>query len=66
MRGRTRKLIDEIIEKRSGGDPTLATITRTKLILKGIDPDKFDYTTVDDPAVLQKVEQIARNTGVMS
>lgn len=66
MSGRIKKLIDEIIEKRSGGNPTLATITRTKLILKGIDPDKYDDKTVDDPAVLQKVEQIARNIGIMN
>jgi len=64
MAGKIKKLLDAIIEKRSQGNPTLASATRTKLILKGINPADFGPSTPDDPAVLQRVEKLARHVGV--
>ena len=57
-------MIDTIIEKRSRGNQTLALTTKAKFILKGLDPDRFNYTSPDDPAVLQKVRAIAAEMGV--
>ena len=64
MAGKVKRIIDEIISQRSNGNPTFIMTTRTKLILKGINPDKFTAATEDDPAMIQKVMAVARDMGV--
>jgi hypothetical protein len=64
MAGNIRKMIDTTIEKRSRGNQTLALTTKAKFILKGLDPDRFQSTSPDDPAVLEKVKTIAAEMGV--
>lgn len=64
MAGRVRKLLDAIIEKRAQGNPTIASVTKTKLILKGLNPDHYRPDTPDDPVVLRRVEKLARHVGV--
>jgi hypothetical protein len=38
--------------------------TKTKLILKGLNPDKFTAATPDDPAIISKVIEVSREMGV--
>jgi len=38
MAGQIRNIIDTIIERRSRGNPTIALTTKTKFILKGVNP----------------------------
>lgn len=64
MAGQIRRMIDVIIETRSGGNAALVNTTRTKLILKGINPDKFGAADADDPVILEKVRGIAQELGV--
>ena len=64
MAGHIKQMIDSIIEQRSKGNPTLALTTKTKLVLKGINPDRFDAGSPDDPAVMTKVKAIAADLGV--
>ena len=64
MTGQTRRLLDIIIEKRSKGNPTIALSTRTKLILKGLNPDRFSATSEDEPSVLTKVREMAASLNV--
>ena len=64
MAGKIKVLLDAIIEKRSNGSPTLAATTKTKLILKGINPDKYGPNSPDDPLVLKKVQDLAARVGV--
>jgi len=64
MAGRIHKLLEGIIEKKANGNPTLIASTRTKLILKGINPSNFGPTTPDDPDVLKRVEFLATKLGV--
>jgi len=64
MIGRTKKLLDAIIKTRAQGNPTIAAATKTKLILKGLNPDRYASDTPDDLAVLQRVEKLARYVGV--
>jgi hypothetical protein len=54
-----KKMIDTIIDQRSKGNPSVVGLTRTKLILKGIDPAKFTATSADDPAIIAQVKHIA-------
>ncbi len=57
-------MLDQIIAQRSQGNPTLQSTTKTKLILKGLNPEKFTANSADDPAVLQKVAAVAAEMGV--
>ena len=64
MAGKIKKMLDQIVEVRSQGDRTLVLSTRTKLILKGLNPDTFSATSPDDPVVMVKVRKAAFDLGV--
>lgn len=49
------ELIDMIIEDRANGNPAIAEMTRAKLILKGINSDKYDLKSSDEPEILEKL-----------
>jgi len=57
-------MIDSILEQRAKGNPTILLTTRTKLILKGLNPDRFTATSPDDEALLAKVRSVAGELGV--
>jgi len=63
MAGQIKHMLDAIVAQRSKGNSTLAMTTKTKLILKGINPDRFDGTSPDDPAVIARVRAIAAELG---
>jgi hypothetical protein len=54
----------KIIQERSKGNPTIAFTTETKLVLKGINPDKWNDTSEDDPVVIDKLKQIGSEFGI--
>ena len=64
MPGKIKRMIDEIVAKRSKGNETIMFTTRTKLILKGIDPEDYSETTADDPDTVAKLKEIAETMGV--
>jgi hypothetical protein len=64
MAGNIKQMIDRIVATRSGGNPTIALTTKTKFILKGINPDRFNAASPDDPAVIAKVRAIGADLGV--
>jgi hypothetical protein len=64
MAGKIRLLIDNLITKRAQGNPSLESTTRTKLLLKGIDGTKYSTSSEDDPAIIEKIRQIAKDMGV--
>jgi hypothetical protein len=53
--GQIKLLIDQIVSERSKGSVIIANTTKTKLILKGIDPDKYSLHSEDDPVVIRKL-----------
>jgi hypothetical protein len=63
-KGKTKLILDSIITQRSGGDPTVAKMIRTKFMLKGINPDAFSLDTVDDPNLVQRLTNLATKLGV--
>ncbi|HTZ18442.1 MAG TPA: hypothetical protein VMB78_08380 [Dissulfurispiraceae bacterium] len=65
MAGQVKQLIDTIIRERSKGNTTVATTTKTKLILKGINPDAYSSISEDDLKVLARVREIAAELGVV-
>lgn len=64
MAGEIAKYIQLIIDRRSKGDSLVAQTTKTKLILKGFDPNRFGASTPDDPGLIAKIKQVAGEMGV--
>ena len=58
-------MLDEIVQKKSGGKTVLVNVVMTKLILKGIDPSKFSASSPDDPVIIAKVATVAHEMGVV-
>lgn len=66
MAGTVKKVIDQIIASRSNGNPTLIQTTKTKLILKGLNPDHFTLQSDDEPASVAKAFAVAEEMGISS
>jgi len=64
MAGKIRKMIDAIITKKAGGNPTLVHITKTKMLVKGINPDSYTAQSEDDAEVIRKLDAIAKEFGI--
>ena len=64
MPGQIKQMLDSILQQRSNGNSIVLNTTKTKLILKGLNPDKFTLASPDDPAVIAKVRAIAAVLGV--
>ena len=62
--GRIKAILDRILRQRSAEGPGRARALRTKLLLRGIDPETFTERTPDDPAVLRQVQEIAHRLGL--
>jgi hypothetical protein len=62
--GKIKQLIDKIIEERAKGNETIRHTTRTKLLLKGINPDSYTVISEDNPEMMSKLQQIAIEMGV--
>jgi len=60
MAGKIKKEIEFILLTNAKGDKTLESITRTKLILRGINPSKFTDVSDDDEQVLRKLQELKR------
>ena len=64
MAGRIKQLIDSIILKRAKGNQAIAQAVKAKFVLKGINPDIYSAGSADDPAVIKKLEILAKELGV--
>ncbi len=64
MAGQIKLAIDKIISERAKGNPSIASTTRAKLILKGIDPSKFNASSPDDPVIMGKITVLANELGI--
>jgi hypothetical protein len=49
-------MIDYIIKQRAQDNPMLERVIKTKLILKGINPSKYNLQSDDDPVIIKKLE----------
>jgi hypothetical protein len=64
MAGQLKRMLDQVMQERSRGNPTLLSTTRTKLLLKGIRVADFTDSSPDDPAMIQRVRSAASEMGV--
>lgn len=65
MAGQIQRMIQTVITQKSKGNIVIANSIRTKLYLKGVAVDKYTAVSPDDPAVMQKVREIAKEFGVL-
>jgi hypothetical protein len=61
--GQVKRMLDAIIAQRAKGDPLLIQTTKTKLTLKGLNPENFTSASPDDPADVEKAKEIAAELG---
>ncbi len=64
MAGKIKEMIEKIIEERSKGNEVVRNTTHAKLILKGVNPEKFSVNSEDNPEVITRLKQIAAEMGV--
>jgi hypothetical protein len=57
-------MIEHICAERSKGNQLVYNTTRTKILLKGVDPSKYNSLSPDDPAVIARLRDIAKEMGV--
>jgi len=62
--GKIHSMIETICNERSKGNQVVYNTTKTKLLLKGINPDSYGPSSPDDPAVIAKLRDVAREMGV--
>lgn len=65
MAGQIQKMIQTVIAQKAKGNAVIASSIQTKMYLKGIAVDKFTAVSPDDPAVMRKVREIAKEFGVI-
>lgn len=63
MPGQIKHLIDSIIRQRAKGDPLIVIMTKSKLVLRGVDPERFNDESEDDSEVLAIIRAIATELG---
>ncbi len=64
MAGQIKKMIDSIIDQRSKGNELLKNTTETKLVIKGVNPSKYNASSLDDAVIIEKLKGIAKELGV--
>ncbi|WP_309449180.1 FIST N-terminal domain-containing protein [Clostridium sp.] len=64
--GKIKEMIDEIIRQRSKDNPAIKEMTIAKLILKGINPNKFHDVSPDDAIIMKKLINIAKELKIKS
>lgn len=64
MAGKIKTMCNTIIQKRGNGNPVIEKITKTKLVMKGVNPDQFTASSPDDPLIIAKLVQIAKELGI--
>jgi len=65
LAGQVYNTIQKIITQKSRGNQIIASSVRTKMILKGIAVDKYNAASPDDPVVLKKLQEVAKEFGVV-
>jgi len=61
MAGKIKLMIDTIISQRAKQNPMLAGVIKTKLMLKGIDPNRYTAQSDDDPVIIAKLEAVIKD-----
>jgi hypothetical protein len=61
MAGKIKRLIERILAERSKGNEILAKAIKTKLILKGINPELYTDQSDDEQKIIKKLENMLQD-----
>ena len=61
MSGQIHAMITRLLQIRTEGRPNQMATEKIKLIMKGIDPDKYNPNSPDDPSVIARLSTIAKD-----
>mgnify|MGYP000927577411 CR=1 FL=1 len=64
MPGQIKKLIDSYVNQMSKNNSALAGIVRSKLALQGIIASKYNEKSPDDPVIINKIYDIAKQSNI--
>ncbi len=62
--GRTKALIEELIDKKAKGDTFQVSNVKIKLLLKGIMPDSITDDTPDSDEIINKIFEVAKDFNI--
>jgi len=62
--GKTKRLIDELIEKKANGNGFQTSNIKMKLMFKGIIPDKINQDTPDSDEIISKIYEVAKDFNI--
>ena len=65
MAGQIHRMLQNVITQKSKGNAVIANSAKAKIYLKGIAVDKYTPSSPDDYAVIAKIQEIAKEFGVM-
>lgn len=65
MAGQIYNMIQKIVTQKARGNAIIANSVRTKMLLKGIAVDKYTPTSPDDPVIAKKLQDIAKEFGIL-
>lgn len=60
LAGKIKNMIEKIVTERSHGNGVIAGTVIAKLCLKGVIVKKYNEESEDDPAIIAKLENIAK------
>ncbi|TAF33004.1 MAG: hypothetical protein EAZ57_07085 [Cytophagales bacterium] len=60
MQGQTHIIVEQMIEKYSKGNSLTSKLIETKLSLRGINRHAFTPNSIDDPALLARLQTIEK------
>ncbi|MGD0845026.1 MAG: hypothetical protein ABSA06_11760 [Geobacteraceae bacterium] len=64
MAGKIRQIIDEILNKRAKGNEMLTTIIQSKMLLIGVNPNRYTLQSADDPLIIAKLEKLTKQFNI--
>jgi hypothetical protein len=62
--GQIKQMLDQLIEKRAKGNPVVGSFTAVRLTLKGINVEKYNSFSPDDPDTIARIRAVAAELGV--
>lgn len=62
--GKTKRLIDQLIEKKANGNDFQVSNIKMKLMFKGIMPDQINEDTPDSDEIITKIYEVAKDFNV--
>ncbi|HEX9062487.1 MAG TPA: hypothetical protein VF941_20125 [Clostridia bacterium] len=64
MAGTIKRYVESYITQMSKGNPTMSSLIKSRLCLRGILVDKYNENSPDDPVIIEKLLDIAKQSNI--